>query len=173
MYPNHRFPTNLRSLQGLRLLVVDNHVDSCDLITLLLQPYGVEVKTAFLAQQALKLIVQWQPDVLVSEIALPEEDGFALIQHVRTLTGRWGEVVPIIAVTACVTEEMHQRVLSSGFDQWLTKPLDLDAFVAVLASSILCQLPSSAIELAPTGQIVKRILSQVFSSGSGLQEVIG
>lgn len=171
MRSNYRFPTNLISLQGLRLLVVDNHVDSCDLIAMLLQPYGVEVKAVFLAQQALKLIVQWQPDVLVSEIALPNEDGFALIQHVRTLTGPWGKVVPVIAVTAYVTEEMRQRVLASGFDQWLTKPLDLDAFVAVLASLAIRQPFSGAIGLVPTGQIVQQILDQVLDSGSVLEKV--
>lgn len=172
MYPNHRFPTNLISLQGLQLLVVDNHVDSCALIELLLQPYGIEVKTAFLVQQALKLIVQWQPDVLVTEIALPKEDGFALVQHVRTLMGRWGEAVPIIAVTAYVSEEIRQRVLSSGFDQWLTKPLDLDTFVVVLASLAKHKHPSRAIGLIPTGQIVQQLLGQVLESGHVLQDVI-
>jgi two-component system OmpR family response regulator len=54
MYLDNGFPTNLPSLQGLRMLVVDNNIDSCDLMTLLLQPYGVEVQTAFLVQQALE-----------------------------------------------------------------------------------------------------------------------
>ena len=85
MYTDNRFPPNLPSLQGLRILVVDNNIDSCDLMTVLLQPYGVKVRVAFLVQPALKIFVQWQPDVLVSEIALPQEDGFALIRQVRTL----------------------------------------------------------------------------------------
>lgn len=163
MYLNNQFPANLISLQGLRVLVIDNHVDSSDLIALLLQPYGVEVKTAFLAQQAQKLL-QWQPDVLVSEIALPEEDGFALIQHVRTLAGRWGERVPIIALTSYVTEEMRQRALSCGFDHWLTKPLDLDAFIALLVGLAIRQPLSSAIGLAPTCQIAQQLLDQILYS---------
>ena len=69
MYLDNGFPTNLPSLQGLRMLVVDNNIDTCDLMTLLLQPYGVEVQTAFLVQQALEVFVQWQPDILVSEVA--------------------------------------------------------------------------------------------------------
>jgi two-component system, OmpR family, response regulator len=106
---------------------------------------------------------------LVSEIALPEEDGFALIRHVRTLGGSWGEVVPVIAVTAYITKEMRQRALLCGFDHWLTKPLDLDAFVAVLASLAIRQ-PSGAIGLAPTCQIVRQ-LSQVPDSSHVLHGI--
>jgi CheY-like chemotaxis protein len=80
MYPNNGLSTNFSSLQGLRVLVVDGNVDCCDLIKLLLQLYGVEVQTAFSVQQALKIFRQWQPDILVSDITLPQEDGFALIQ---------------------------------------------------------------------------------------------
>jgi CheY-like chemotaxis protein len=75
MYPNNQFSSNFSSLQGLRVLVVDDNIDFCDLITLLLQLYGVEVQKAFSVQQALEIFRQWQPDVLVSEIGLPKEDG--------------------------------------------------------------------------------------------------
>ncbi|WP_416667215.1 response regulator [Egbenema bharatensis] len=169
MYSNNRFPSHSISLQGLRVLVVDNHVDSCDLIALLLQPYGVEVKTASLTRQVLKLLVQWRPDVLVSEIALPAVDGFALVQSVRTLTGKWGKEVPVIAVTAYVAEEMRQRALSSGFDQWLTKPLDLDEFVAVLVHSVLSQSPDRAIG-SLTGQVFQPLLQPALNSSHVLYE---
>lgn len=138
MYPNNRFSTNLQSLQGLRVLLVDNNVDFCHLMALLLQPYGVEVQTAFLAQQAWKIFVQWQPDVLVSDIALSLDDGYSLIQQVRTKAGEPGEVVLAIAVIDYVNELMLQRALCAGFDLWFTKPFNLDEFVAELACLVIC-----------------------------------
>jgi two-component system, OmpR family, response regulator len=144
MYTDNKFPPNLPSLQGLRILVVDNNIDSCDLMTVLLQPYGVKVRVAFLVQQALKIFVQWQPDVLVSEIALPQEDGFALIRQVRTLMGERGKEVLALAVTAHATEQTQKRALSAGFDRWFTKPLNFDEFLAVLAYLSICQQNSDA-----------------------------
>lgn len=145
MYTNNEFPTNFSSLQGLRVLVVDDNVDFCHLITLLLQPYGVEVQKAFSVQQALDIFRQWQPDVLVSDIGLPKEDGFALIQQVRTKAGERGEVVLAIAVTGYTHEKMLQHALSAGFDLLFTKPLDFDEFLAVLGCLVICQQSSYAI----------------------------
>lgn len=155
MYLNNGFPfpTNLQSLQGLRVLVVDDNVDFCDLITLLLQPYGVEVQTAFSVQQGLEIFVQWQPDVFVSDIALPDEDGYSLIHQLRTKAGEQGEVVLAIAVTGYVSEKMRLRALSSGFDLWFTKPLDLDEFVAVLACLAICQQSSYVIAQRILGHV--------------------
>lgn len=144
MYLNNRFLTNLPSLQGLRVLVVDNNVDCCVLLSVLLQWYGVEVQTASSVKLALEIFERWQPDILVSDIAFPGEDGYALIHQVRTKAGR-GEVVIAIAVTAYDSENMSQRGLCAGFDLWFSKPLDLDEFVAVLASLATCQLSSYAI----------------------------
>jgi CheY-like chemotaxis protein len=140
MCSNKKFPTNLQSLQGLRVLVVDDNVDLCELLAVLLQPYGVQVQTAFLTQQALKIFVEWQPDVLVSDIALPKEDGYSLIQQVRTKTGEQGKVVLAIAVTDYINERMLQRALCVGFDLWFTKPLDFDEFVVMLACLAMTQL---------------------------------
>lgn len=153
MYPNNKFPTNLQSLQWLRVLVVDNNVDYCYLMTLLLQPYGVEVQTASLAKLALEIFVQWQPDVLVSEIALPDEDGYALIQQVRTKAGERGEVVLAIAVTGYANEKMLQSALCAGFDLWFTKPLDFDEFLAVLGCLAICQQSSYVIAQRILGHV--------------------
>lgn len=155
MYLYNRLPTNLPSLQGLRMLVVDNNIDSCDLMTLLLQPYGVEVKTAFLVQQAVELFVQWEPDILVSEIGLPEEDGFALIRQVRTLTAARGKEVLALAVTSYVTEEIQNRALSAGFDFWFSKPLDFGEFLAVLSCLVICQQSSYTIAQRILGNVPK------------------
>jgi two-component system, OmpR family, response regulator len=149
MYSNNVFsdvfPTHSPSLQGLRVLVVDNNADSCDLMKQMLQPYGVEVQAAALAQQALEIFGQWQPDAIVSEIALPGEDGFALIRQVRTSTQERGKTVLAIALTSYATKKMRQRAFRAGFDLWFTKPLHFDEFVAVLTCLAICQQSSYAI----------------------------
>ncbi len=132
MYNNDKFINNFPFLKELRVLVVDNNVDCCDVIELLLQFYGVEVRKAFLAQEALKIFVEWQPDILVSDVALPEVDGFVLVQQARTIATDREKALLIIAVTAYSSEEMRQLALSNGFDFWFTKPLDFNNFVAVL-----------------------------------------
>jgi two-component system, OmpR family, response regulator len=155
MYINNGFLTNLPSLQGLRILVVDNNIDSCNLMTVMLQPYDVEVKAAFLVQQALEIFVQWQPDVLVSEIALPKEDGYALIRQVRKLTRERGKEALAIAVTADASEQTRRRTLSAGFDLWFTKPLNFDEFFAVLDCLAICQQSSYAIAQRILGNVLR------------------
>ncbi|BAY26783.1 response regulator receiver protein [Calothrix sp. NIES-2100] len=157
MYTNNEFPTNFSSLQGLRVLVVDDNVDCCDLMTLLLQIYGVEVQTAFSVQVALEIFRQWQPDVLVSDLALPKEDGFDLIHQLRTKAGEGGEAVLAIAVTGYADEKMSKRALSAGFDMLFAKPLDFDEFLTVLACLVICQKSSYA--------IAQRILGHTSTDG--------
>ncbi len=148
MHPNKKFSTTSSFLQGLRVLFVDDNVDFCDLIALTLQLYGVELRTAFSVKEALEIFMQWQPDILVSDIALPKEDGFALIHQVRKLTTKLGKCVPAIAMTGCVNEQMHQRTMLAGFDLWVPKPVDLDELVAMLGILAIRQKSSSAIALA-------------------------
>ena len=152
MYLRNRFPTNLSSLQGLRVLVVDSNVDCCNLFTVFLQFYGVVVQQAFSCKQALEIFGQWQPDVLVSEIALPAEDGYTLIQQVRTTTGELGKTVLAIAVTGYDNEKLLQSALDAGFDLWFTKPFDFDEFLAVLGCLAICQQSSYTIAQRILGQ---------------------
>ena len=149
------FSTNPPSLQGLGVLVVDGNVDLGDLLTPLLQPYGVEVQAASSAQQGLEIFMQWQPDVLVSEIALPHEDGYSLIHQLRTNAGDRGKVVLAIAVTDYANEKMLQRALRVGFDLWFTKPLDFDEFIPVLSCLAICQQSSYTIAQRILGNVRK------------------
>ncbi|MBD2449008.1 response regulator [Nostoc sp. FACHB-152] len=153
MYPSNRFLNNLSSLQGLQVLIVDDNVDFCDLMTILLQLYGVEVRQAFSVPQALEIFEQWQPYIVVSDIGLPKEDGYALIQQVKSKAKELGQVVLAIAVTGYDDEEMCQQGLSAGFDLWFTKPLDMDEFVAVLARLAICQQSSYAIAQQILGHV--------------------
>ena len=132
MHRNNRFSTHPSFLQGLRILLVDNDVNFCNSFTPMLQSYGVSVQAAFLKEQALEIFVQWEPDVLLSDISTPNEDGYALIHQVRTLAGERGKVVPAIALTSTVTEDMYQHALLAGFSLCFAKPVVIDDFVAVL-----------------------------------------
>ncbi|MCC5645141.1 response regulator [Nostoc sp. CHAB 5824] len=143
MYLNNRFPNNPSFLQGLRVLLVDNDVNFCNSFTPMLQSYGVNVQAAFLGEQALEMFVQWQPDVLLSDISSSDEDGYALIQQVRTLTGERGKVVPAIALTGVVTEDMYQHALLAGFSLCFAKPVVIDDFVAVLGILAIANNPYS------------------------------
>ncbi|MCC5622940.1 response regulator [Nostoc sp. CHAB 5715] len=141
MHINNKFLTNPSFLEGLRVLLVDNDVNFCNSLTPMLQSYGVSVQAAFLKEQALEIFVQWQPDVLLSDISTPNEDGYALIHQVRTLTGEQGKVVPAIALTSTVTEDMYQHALLAGFSLCFAKPVVIDDFVAVLGILAIANNP--------------------------------
>ncbi|MEH2173803.1 response regulator [Nostoc sp.] len=141
MHINNRFPTHPSSLEGLRVLLVDNDVNFCNSLTPMLQSYGVKVQTAFLGEQALEIFEQWQPDILLNGISWPKEDSYALIHQVRTLTGERGKVVPAIALTGTVTEDMYQNALLAGFSLCFAKPVVIDDFVAVLGILAIANNP--------------------------------
>ena len=115
------------TLQGLRVLVVDDDQDSCWFLQLALESYGIEAHAASSARQALKAFVQIQPDILISDIAMPDEDGYSLIRQVRRLETQQRALTPAIAVTA-IAEKTHE-VLSHGFQCLLQKPVDVDELV--------------------------------------------
>lgn len=112
----------------LRVLVVDDDHDSCGFMTIALKAYGIEAHTVSSARQALKVLVKLQPDVLVSDLAMPDEDGYWLIQQVQQIEAQRRDPTPAIAVTA-LSEKPHE-VLSRGFHCLLQKPVDVDALVS-------------------------------------------
>ena len=94
---------------------------------------GAEVETADCARDGLRKLGRVRPDVLVSDIAMPEEDGYALIQTVRALTPDDGGAVPAIALTAYAREEDRLRSLEAGFQAHLAKPVEPGAVVKAVA----------------------------------------
>ena len=121
-------------LVGLRLLVVEDEASTREAFTEMLQSYGAEVKTASSAREALKAFEQYNPDVLVSDIAMPNEDGYSLIRKIRALGPKRGGNTPSIAVTALAGEEDIQRALSSGFQSHVAKPVDFVKLANVIAT---------------------------------------
>jgi CheY-like chemotaxis protein len=120
-------------LDGLRILVVDDDQDARELITELLRSRGAEVRTAASAEEARSLLDREQPDVLLSDIAMPGHDGLELIRSVRERPLAAGGRVPAIALTAYARDEDRARSLAAGFDAHLAKPVDVDALMMTVA----------------------------------------
>lgn len=128
------------SLEGLRLLVVDDDLDTRELLTVLFAEDGAEVIAVASFKEALAVLERLKPDILISDIKLPGEDGYTLIRKVSDWQAERGEQIPAIALTACAGKEDRIRALLAGFDQHVPKPIDLGEFttlVANLASRIL------------------------------------
>jgi CheY-like chemotaxis protein len=125
----------LPSLAGIRVLVVDNEPDACALIAAVLERWGADVTTVGSAAEAMQRIRQSRPDVLLSDIAMPGEDGYDLIRQVRALDDEMGPL-PAAALTAFATATDRARTLLAGYQAHLPKPIEaaeLGAVVAALA----------------------------------------
>jgi signal transduction histidine kinase/DNA-binding response OmpR family regulator len=119
-------------LDGLRVLVVDDEADTRDLIATVLKRCGAEVRGCETAREALEQFEAWPPDLLVSDIGLPGEDGFSLIKKVREIDRRGGQI-PAIALTAYASPEDRLRSLSAGFQMHIAKPVDPEKLVTIIA----------------------------------------
>lgn len=131
----------IESLDSLWVLVVDDNDDSIELVRIILEEYGTKVVTASSAREALKAITELKPDILISDIAMPSEDGYWLIRQIRGLPDEQGSSIPAIALTACVAQDERRRSLEAGFQIYLSKPTDpyeLVEVVATLAQPKLC-----------------------------------
>ena len=116
--------TRTTSLRGTRVLVVDDEHDTREILSVMLARYGAEVRTAGSAAEALTVFADWRPDVLVSDIGMPLEDGYALIGKVRARDKADGGEVPAIALTAFAAPQDKERALASGFNKHLSKPVE-------------------------------------------------
>lgn len=122
-------------LAGLRLLVVDDEFDTRDLLTLIFQQYGAEVRTAASAVQALDAFDAWRPDILVTDIGMPGEDGYSLLKKLRALENAQGRGhIPALALTAYAKPEDRVRALSAGFQIYMSKPIEPTELVALVAN---------------------------------------
>jgi CheY-like chemotaxis protein len=119
---------------GLRLLAVDDDRDSLDLIMTVLANAGAEVRVSASAAEALKIVQGWRPDVLISDIEMPGEDGYAFIQKVRSLDAEGAGKVPAVALTAYGRVEDRHRSISAGFSMHVPKPVEPTELVVIVAS---------------------------------------
>jgi len=122
-----------KPLAGVRIVVADDDVDSRDVIATTLERAGAQVALAASAREALELVLRTRPDVLVSDIGMPGEDGYALIRQVRSLPASSGGAVPAVALTAYARTDDEQRALTAGFHEHVAKPADPGTLTAVVA----------------------------------------
>ncbi len=143
--PVASMPDTAPKLSGLRALVVDDQSDVLELLTTILHLQEAEVRNANSVDEALKIMATWQPDVLISDIAMPDSDGYELIRRIRNA----GSKLPAISLTAHARAEDRVRALAAGFQMHLSKPVEpyeLIVSIASLAGRLAC---------APDGQSAK------------------
>ena len=124
----------LPSLEGLKVLVVDDEADTRELICEVLKECGSQVITSDSAADALVALEQHKPDILISDLGMPDEDGYSLISKIRALPADRGGQIPAAALTAYARTEDRMRVLRSGFQFHLPKPVDSAELVTVVAN---------------------------------------
>jgi PAS domain S-box-containing protein len=122
------------ALAGLRVLLVDDEADTRDVLRVLLEVQGANVTVASSAGEALDLLRRQPTDVLLADIGMPEQDGYALIEAVRALTTSEAGV-PAIAVTAYVSSRDRTRALQAGYGWHVAKPVDPDQLIAVVSAA--------------------------------------
>lgn len=122
------------SLQGVRVLVVDDEADARDMIAEVLRNVGAVVETARSAADGLERFRLAPPDVLVSDIGMPDEDGYSFMRRIRSLTVSEGARVPSLALTAFTRAEDRTRSLAAGYTTHVGKPVDPNALVSAVAN---------------------------------------
>ena len=123
-------------LGGLRILIVDDEADTRELVQEVLARQGAEVRVSESAAEALRMLATWHPDLLISDIGMPVEDGYELIKQVRNFDAEHHGQIPAVALTAYVGAEDYRRALAAGFQTHLAKPIvpkDLIEIVARVA----------------------------------------
>ena len=123
----------MKQLCGLQLLIVDDVEDNRDLLNTLLTYYGADVTLASSAAEGMKLLRQLHPDLLISDIGMPGEDGYQFIKKIRALSKENGGNIPAIALTAFAKIEDREMAMSAGFQRHVTKPINPSEFVKIVA----------------------------------------
>ncbi|MEG4506643.1 PAS domain S-box protein [Microcoleus sp. F6_B4] len=130
---NDRHPESATDLAGVRVLVVDDDADMRELAAFTLMQSGAQVTTAASGAQALTLLNQSIPDLLLCDIGMPELDGYALIRQIRKWSPEQGGTIPAIALTAYAGEINQQQALAAGFQRHISKPVEPDELVEAIA----------------------------------------
>ncbi|MCC5626952.1 response regulator [Nostoc sphaeroides CHAB 2801] len=120
-------------LSGLDILVVDDDADMREFLPFMLEQYGATVTAVASAIEALTALSQSQPNLLISDIGMPEMDGYMLMRQVRSLQPEQGGTIPAIALTAYAAEIDYQQAIAAGFQQHISKPVDPEELVKAIA----------------------------------------
>ena len=117
------------SLSGVRVLAVDDDDDAREVLGFLLEGVGADVTTAASAADAFELAKSKRFDIVISDIGMPDRDGYELIMDIRSLPSGAGGTTPAIALTAFAREEDRMRALRAGYQRHLAKPVDASALL--------------------------------------------
>ncbi|MEA5623715.1 AAA family ATPase [Nostoc sp. UHCC 0251] len=123
-------------LSGLEILVVDDDADMREFLPFMLEQYGASVTAVASAIEALTALSQSQPNLIISDIGMPEMDGYMLMRQIRSLEPEQGRKIPAIALTAYAGEMDYQQAIAVGFQQHISKPVDPEELVKAIASLI-------------------------------------
>jgi signal transduction histidine kinase len=121
-------------LQGARILLVDDDDDTRDFLATALGTAGAQMRGAATARAAFEAVTDWRPDVIVSDISMPEEDGYSFIRRVRSLPAEAGGRTPAVALTALARPKDRVSALAAGFQTHLPKPVDPNELVLAVAN---------------------------------------
>jgi signal transduction histidine kinase/ActR/RegA family two-component response regulator len=132
--PSGEFNTvEMSSLNGLRVLIVDDEPEARQIITTVIARTGASVQSCTSASEALSKLIEWRPDVLLSDIAMPEEDGYSFIGKVRALPKDKGGETPAAALTAYARDEDRKQALAAGYQMHIAKPISAPELVTMIA----------------------------------------
>ena len=123
----------VRSLDGLRVLLVDDEPEAREILSTVIGRTGAEVKTCISASDALIKLAEWRPDVILSDIAMPEEDGYSFIGKVRSLPRDKGGETPAAALSAYARDEDRLQALAAGYQMHIAKPIGASQLVTMVA----------------------------------------
>ncbi|BBD68305.1 PAS/PAC sensor hybrid histidine kinase [Nostoc commune NIES-4072] len=126
-------PVASRPLTGLKVLVVDDETDTRNFLSFMFEEYGAFATAVASVDEALAVIEQAKPDILISDIGMSQQDGYTLIRKLRSLEPEKGGRIPAIALTAYTREEDRLEAISAGFQQHLSKPIDPTKLIAMVA----------------------------------------
>jgi signal transduction histidine kinase/ActR/RegA family two-component response regulator len=124
---------DINSLDGLRVLLVDDEAEARQIISTVITRTGGEVRTCKSASEALLKLAEWKPDVILSDIAMPDEDGYSFIQQVRTLPRDKGGETPAAALTAYARDVDRRQALAAGYQMHIAKPISASQLVTMIA----------------------------------------
>ncbi|MEH2235549.1 PAS domain S-box protein [Nostoc sp.] len=141
-------PDDLPDLNGVRVLLVDDERDTRELIAFILEQSGAVVIQAASALEALRVMPQFQPNLLLSDIGMPEVDGYMLMRQIRAMLPELGGTIPAIALTAYAAEVDYQQAIAAGFGQHITKPVEPAKLVRAIAN-LICSCSNLQTNLQP------------------------
>jgi CheY-like chemotaxis protein/two-component sensor histidine kinase len=129
-------PSSHDELEGSRVLIVDDELDAREMLGMALTAWGIDVRTADSASAAMREVSEEMPDVVISDIGMPGEDGYAFVRKLRDLCRERGEHVTAVALTAYARREDAARAIAAGFDFHVAKPIELDDLRVVVERAL-------------------------------------